>query len=48
MPPPGNSTPTLFGFSLAIDDMQDDASDMLRIFIEVLRNSWNWVKKLIF
>ena len=33
---------------LTIDDMQYDASDMLRFFLEVLWNGQNWDKKLIF
>ena len=33
---------------LTSDDMQDDTSDMLRVFFEVLINGWNWAKKLLF
>ena len=33
---------------LTSDDMQDDASDVLKVFTEVCENGRNWAKRLIF
>ena len=33
---------------LTSDDMQDDASDVLKVFTEVCGNGRNWAKRLIF